>query len=222
MDTETQRLLIELMGTLDYEHVSEGTFRANWSTSEVEHFLYWTTQQQGVFLAGDFGFRNWGAETYARECMAVYGGLRSPSTLTNGPTSDHRCYMRYDLARLTPKRYRWVVTLPTASNESLRAEVQQMVQLSVAALSPVITVGGLYDLLKRDEEWCPWYCVNGAIRAAQLVWLGKMLGVLPQEMETALQPRLREIELGLHTSMHPEVYISKLISHEPGASGLRQ
>ena len=138
-----------------YERVSEGVYKAVWSTVEVEHFVYAFDSSRNPddpngrhTLSGDFGMRNGVAERFSCRAIRTYGGEIFRLFNCAEPTS---CAMRFSFARLEPSG--WPVSRPGLSAGHVRA------------------VGDLLGLLAADMSHCSWIASNTAIRAAQIVAL---------------------------------------------------
>ena len=217
MDTiQAQPFLTDVMESLGYDTVTPRVFRAPWSTGEVEHYLYWKFAFRGVGLTFSFGVRNPESEKYARDCASLYGGLDRRKLQT--AFRNHHCYMTQFSARLTSDTEQILMSLFRMSESELRSMATDIVQEKVRpALSSITSLEALRTLLVADEERCPWYAVNGAIRAAKLVKLGRMLGIAQHEIKMSLAGHEQDIQRGIRSALSAQAYTAKVMSHETDA-----
>jgi hypothetical protein len=70
----------------------------------------------------------------------------------------------------------------------------------------------LMSLLMMDEEPVRWLHVNGAMRAAQIAYLARMLGIGTAEIRSMLHQRENEISVHLvGAKLDPTSYIDRII-----------
>ena len=63
------------LAEVGYKKVAKLTYRASWSTDDVEQFLSFDTYgNPKQYLTGDAGFRNVKAEAFAEQCQQRYAG----------------------------------------------------------------------------------------------------------------------------------------------------
>lgn len=170
-------------------------YRAAWSTPDAEHFLFFSMYgTPREFLAADFGIRNVAAQTFGVKCVRAYGGAVYQLVEQNEP---NRCYMRFPLGKQAGWEPRWSLSL---SNQ-IEADLVTLIELAlrdhlIPAVRDVTDIGGLLSLLEQDEEPVRWVHVNGAMRAAQIAYLARTLGLKEPEIRSVL--RRRESELFAH------------------------
>jgi len=201
-----------------YERVSEGVYKAVWSTVEVEHFVYAFDSSRNPddpngrhTLSGDFGMRNGVAERFSCRAIRTYGGEIFRLFNCAEPTS---CAMRFSFARLEPSG--WPVSRPglSAAEPSERFHAFMTEEL-VPTIGHVRAVGDLLGLLAADMSHCPWIASNGAIRAAQIVALAGQIGLGAAHIRAMLDSRLRLIAAGVSKTSgmraNPTAYLDRLL-----------
>jgi hypothetical protein len=104
-----------------YERLSEGVYKAVWSTVEVGHFVYVFDNPRNLdepnrrhTLSGDFGMRNGVAERFSCRAIRAYCGEIFKLFNCAEPTS---CTMRFTFARLEPLG--WPISPPGLSGMEL-------------------------------------------------------------------------------------------------------
>jgi hypothetical protein len=209
---EIESILVDVMASLDYDLVSPEAFKARWST-EVEHYLYWRTSRTGVALICEYGLRNTVSELYAQECARLYGGLPGKDLQT--AFAYHSCCMRFTLARLSPDVKQILMIFSGLTETEFRGQIASVVHGRIlSALASVVSLAALREVLAQDQQKCPWYAANGALLAAKLAKLDRMIGRPPHGTEAALMQHVSEIQQALRADRHAHVYISKILSHE--------
>lgn len=209
---EIQPILSDVMASLDYDLASNSIFKARWS-ADVEQYLYWRMSRTDVALLCEFGLRHIESELYARECARLYGGL--PGSDLQSDFENHGCSMRFTLARLTSDAKQIILIFARITEAEFRSQITDIVQGRVLpALSSIVSVAALRDVLVYDQQRCPWYAANGALLAAKLAKLDRMLGLSPQETEAVLTKHESDIQQGLRADRYAQVYISKILSHD--------
>src|SRR5215213_7974878 len=96
-----------------YIRIRKFVYKALWSTSDVEHFVYIDIiDKRSEHLSGRFGFRNPEAEAFSILCLRKYGSELLRKYVRHDPEID--CTMNYDFAQLyVPLRpWRISTTLP--------------------------------------------------------------------------------------------------------------
>jgi hypothetical protein len=82
----------------------------------------------------------------------------------------------------------------------------------------VLSAADFFSFLIRDDESSRWLKVNGAVRAAKIVYLGRQLGIQTAELEAMLQPYLKEIgaNIGVGTvgdCVSPTVFLNEVLHY---------
>jgi hypothetical protein len=196
------------LSELGYLRLKRLTYKASWSSTDVEHFLYFSLFSGGYYLACEFGVRNPAAQRFAIECLQLYGGPLF-QTFRVDPRFD--CPMQFSLGRMAgwPERSSLIVSKMSAS--ALADKVKRDVRDSLFPLiRSVLSAADLFSLLVKDDEPFRWLRVNGALRAAMIVYLGRRIGMQAGEIEAMLQPYLKEIAASVDR-VTPEFFLERVL-----------
>lgn len=201
------------MADIGYECVKCHIYRAEWSTLEVEHFVYFQIYgTQGEYLAADFGIRNEEAESFAVRSIQAYGG-DIYQLLRHDDRTD--CFMRFSIGELAS----WGGNSSLKLSTMLVAEISEkikddIVQQLFPFVRSVTGANRLLSLLLLDVEPYPWIRCNGAMRAAMIVNLALGLGIHPKEIHGLLGPHNKQIALHLRKApdRDPSSYIERVIN----------
>lgn len=200
----------ETLSNLGYKRMKRFTYRALWSTPEVEHFLYlqlYGTPKQ--LLTARFGLRNPPAELFSLRSIRTYGG-----DLGRLVRHDERfdCFMNFSFGRLTSPVRRWSLHTPDFPGPMLAKRIGSEIEgLLLPSIQGVRGLSEFQAFLISDVEPFPWVACNGAIRAAQVVATGRRIGMEAARIRVALRPRKEWISVGLNRVGDGETYVDKLI-----------
>jgi hypothetical protein len=179
----------EALTRAGYKRRKRLVYQAQWSTPEVEHFITFSLHgRPKELVTARFGLRNPRAEMFSAKCIRTYGGdlfkiLRSREDIGTN------CTMSFSFSRLIPRVRRWSLNVSDLSNSMLRTTIESFIANSV--LPVVAGVRGLdefFCFLIADAEPCPWVASNGAIRAAQIVAVGRQIGRTAEQIRVTLGP----------------------------------
>lgn len=205
-------LLADVMDSLNYQSVTDGSFRARWSSADVEHYLYWRVSRHETFLMGEFGFRNPVSEQYAQDCAVLYGGW--PRKDLRLRYEQHSCYMRLTFDRLDLSSRELMIMFTRMTDSELRSQLQEIVEEKVLpSLSRIASLDDLYNILEANGGLCPWFATNAVLRAAKLAKLGEMIGISPEALEGTLLRHQTDIQKFLRSDRSVHVYIQKVMHH---------
>jgi|GraSoi2013_100cm_1033763.scaffolds.fasta_scaffold42341_3 hypothetical protein len=196
---------------LGYVRCGRFVYKAGWSTPDVEHYLYFSTYgTPREFLTADFGVRNEAAQLFGVKCIQAYGGAVYDFLEENEPTHS---YMRFPLGKIAGWNPRWSLTISAQPDDTLVNLVMGAVRDKLfPVIREVTDLSQLLLLLMRDEEPVRWVHVNGAMRAAQIAYLARVLGIGTVEIRSML--RRRENELFAHlkgSTLDSASYIERVI-----------
>jgi hypothetical protein len=65
------------LSELGYVRLKRLTYKASWSSTDVEHLLFASLFGGGNYFLCDFGIRNLGAEQFALECLKLFSAPAS-------------------------------------------------------------------------------------------------------------------------------------------------
>src|SRR5712664_314791 len=204
--------LTAAMADVGYEYLKRHVYRAEWSTPEVEHFVYF--QLYGTpkeYLAADFGIRNKEAESFAIRSIKAYGG-DIYRLLRHDDRRD--CSMRFSLGQLATWGIRSSLKISAVSGEALAEKIKHDIKQQLFPfIRDVTDLDRLLSLLLADEEPYPWIRCNGAMRAAMIAHLARRLGMQPAEIRDLLKPHNKRIAINLFSSpdRDPSSYVEKII-----------
>lgn len=193
-------------------------YKATWSSEEVEHFVYLEdAAKQNSLVTAYFGIRNPIAESFAVKCIRVYGGELIFDSLAYDPSTS--CAMRFWFGRLMPEWPQWSLSLLTLPNRELESKTEGFIgRYLLPTVQSVTHFGELFRILVEDREPWPWFASNGAIRAAQIVALGKMTGLDNEQIIGILEPRMQWISRGFMQSSaarnDPMTYIRNILADD--------
>jgi hypothetical protein len=211
--------LTAVMTDIGYGRLKRHVYRADWSTPDVEHLMYFSLYGAPKdFLTVDFGLKNLRAEIFAIKEIIKYGGV-----VYQGLRYDERIdtFMRFSLGTLAS----WGLRESIRISEMTGAELAKKIRCDIdEKLLPVIrrvrTLDELLSVFLLDEEPFPWVRCNGAIRAGEVVNLARRLGMTPSEIRALLKPFTKWIRVNLAAAPDPDPdsYIEKLI-HDSSGNG---
>lgn len=204
--------LTAAMADVGYEYLKRHVYRAEWSTPEVEHFIYF--QLYGTpreYLAADFGIRNKEAESFAIRSIQAYGG-DIYRLLRHDDRSD--CSMRFSLGQLASWGVRSSLKISAMSGVVLAEKVGHDIEQQLFPIIRDVTdLDRLLSLLLVDAEPYPWIRCNGAMRAAMIVNLSRRLGMQPRKIHTLLKSHHKRIATNLFraSDRDPSSYVERII-----------
>ncbi len=79
------------------------------------------------------------------------------------------------------------------------------------AVRSILAPADLFSLLLKDVEPCRWFYVSGAFRSAMIVYLGRRMGMETGELESMLQPHLRDIVNGVQRGVAPSFFLPEVL-----------
>lgn len=205
-----EKFINNTLSDLGYKRMRRFTYKALWSTPEVEHFLY--LQLYGTpnnVLTAGFGFRNLPAELFSFRSIRTYGGDLG-CLIRHDQRFD--CFMNFGFGRLKSPANRWSLYTPDFSDSMLAEKVRSVTEdLLLPKIQQVGRLSEFFALLITDVEPFPWVACNGAIRAAQVVAVGRQIGMEATEIHAALQPREKWIRVGSSGADEAGSYVNKLV-----------
>lgn len=207
-----ESVITNAVAELKYERIKRFTYRAIWSTSDVEHLLFfslWGTPKN--FLAADFGVRNKSAEAFGTECVHAFGGPIY-QLMKNDEETD--CFMKFSLGKLARWEPRSSLKVREVSGTELTDKIKTDVHYRLVPLiSRITSLDDLLSLLLKDAEPFSWMYVNSAIRVAQIVYLSRVLGMDLGEIRVSLRPFGRELVSSIPKGADPASYIDRVLEH---------
>lgn len=174
--TQVLNAVERAMSSLDYSKLDGLVFRTAAADSKVEHHLVfdlWGERER--FLTGQFGMKYAPAEAFAAQCVLLYGGPLYQLMELDDP---NHCSMKFPIGSLAKWTPRESLDLSILAPETVSEQVLAAISTIVSPLVRRIRAPkSLLDVLRADSDPCRWPFTNGAIRAAQIVFLAKTVGV---------------------------------------------
>jgi hypothetical protein len=211
-----ERSMASGLAELGYLRLKKQVYRASWSSTDVEHFLFLSLYGGGNYFTCEFGLRNAAAERFAVECLRLFGGPVFRDVRFD-PRFD--CRMRFSLGALAgwPSRSSLLITAMSdaALNDKIKSDIRDLL---FPVVRSVLCAADLFSFLIRDDESSRWLTVNGAVRAAKIVYLGRQLGLQTIELEAMLQPFLQEIGANIgrgptEDGVSPAVFLNDVLCY---------
>jgi hypothetical protein len=197
-----------------YEQVSGFSYKANWSSADVEHFVYLEegAKTKGLY-SGSFGIRNREAERFGVNAIRHYSSEFHFQALQY----DERitCMMRCPFHRFKPPA--WLLYVPHLTNLEMAKSLQHIITEHVRPLvGDITTIDRFLSFLVKYEPPYYWAWTNAAIRAAQIVVLASKSGLNSDQIRSILEPRLDVIAHGFHRSSpmreNPAAYVEGIVA----------
>jgi hypothetical protein len=139
-----------------------------------------------------FGLRNPSAETFATAAVGKYFDPSFAESLAD--ESGSSCTMRFSFGA---REAGWSQSISRLGDPELGARICHVLENHVLPLVRTVTTKTvLFNFLASDATPGGWSWTNGAIRAAQIVALGRSLELRRAEIVAMLLPRLNEIGRG--------------------------
>ena len=180
--------------------------------STIEHFLFtsiWGGPDR--YLNLDFGIRYRPAEDFAIDCIRKFGGP-TYGTLRDDPNSD--CKMRFPLGKLADWGARWSLSQRSLSSEQVRDRLCADVgKYLVPIVLRVSNLPAFLEVLERNDEDTSWVHVNGAIRAAQIIYLSSGIGTSQWDILDRLRPFKGRIGANLQKHEDTDRFLDDVIHY---------
>jgi hypothetical protein len=207
-----EKTITSIVGEQEYARLKRFSYRAIWSTADVEHFLFFSTYgNPRAFLTADFGMRNVDAQNFSVKSIQAYGGEAYHFVARD---ARNQCYMRFPLGKLAGWTPRWSLNFLKMSDAELAESLTWAInEMLFPVIRDVTNLDRFISLLMCDEEPVRWLHVNGAIRMAQIAYLARKLGTDTIEIRSMLQRRANEIRVHLgRGALDPTAYIDRIIA----------
>jgi hypothetical protein len=207
-----ERSLSTAMANLGYQWLKRHVYRADWSTSDVEHFMYFSLYGTPEdFVTADFGVRNREAEIFALGAIKIYGGNLYQLLQYNEETDT---FMRFSLGTLASWGLRSSLRISTMSGVALARKIQaDVIEKLLPVIRSVRNMNNLLSLLLTDAEPYPWVRCNGAIRATEIIHLAVRVGMNSAEIRKLLKPYHTWVGTNLTKAPNPDPksYVDRVI-----------
>jgi len=206
-----ERSMTPGLAELGYLRLKKRTYKASWSSTDVEHFLFFSLYGGGNYFTCDFGLRNPAAERFAVDCLRLFAGPIFQDVRFD-PRFD--CHMRFSLGMLAGWPSRSSLVLSKMSETALADKVKYDISnVLFPVVRSVLSAADLFSFLMRDDESSRWLRVSGAIRAAMIVYLGRRMGISTSELNAMLQSHLKDIAGSLGRAVASCSFLQEVLQH---------
>ena len=207
-----EAILTARMNEIGYRRVDRHIYRADWSSEDVEHFIYFSLYgTPNDYLAADFGLRNQRAQTFAQDEIRRYGG---PVYQLMKMNKKAHCSMNFPLGSLASWGPRSSLRISSMSNQALVMKIIEDIKTRLLPLIRNVTsIDHLSSFLCQNAESHAWLRSNGAIRAGMIIELMLRTGISVIELEIMLEPYHDRIASNLLDAQDPDpsAYVKKVI-----------
>jgi hypothetical protein len=209
--------LTEALAPLGYLRVERLTYRATWSTDDVEQFISFDTYgNPKQFLTADAGLRNAKAEAFAKQCQERYAGEAYFRCMPDGGYiyPPYFCPIHFSIGSL----FEWGIrssldTLDFSSDELAGKIVDDLGAKFIPSIGAIKSCADLLRFLEKcDRTTPPLLQMGDYYRAAQIAFLSRKLGVARAETQTVLRGFVIGIRNGIdERRFTPETYIEQIL-----------
>jgi hypothetical protein len=215
-------VLAEALAPLGYARVETLTYRAEWSTRDVEHVLRFDTYgNPKEFLTADAGLRNSEGEAFAKQCKERYANpaFRQATSQDGYWNSPWFCLMHFSVGGLLRWGPRGSVNLAGLTPDQIGEAIVPGIRSTLMPLvSEILTKASLLAFLERDEEPLRWVMRGPYYRAALVAYLATVLGQPRNQTRDLLLEHALWIANGIDTSrITPEAYIEHVLDDAAAA-----
>jgi hypothetical protein len=194
---------------LGYRREASLLYRASFSTNEVEHFIlfsFWGPRK--CWLSAGFSLRNNEAEEFGWRCAVKYGSELYKYAAENRSL----CALRFPLGVLADWSPRSSLYLPDMTDDEVLKRIEDAVQQKLLPLTRNIAgLEALLQVLENDSAPFRWLYTDGGIRAAQVAYIARRLGLQSSQIREKLRPYLRELIPSLGPGADLELYLENII-----------
>lgn len=205
-------VLTQVFSEVGYKRVAKLTYRAQWSTDEVEHILAFETYgTPKMFLHGDAGLRNRDAEAFGKACESRYANelIRK----INYVYPPFHCSVHASFGKIAGWRMRHSLNTAELSQAELaKTMVKAVREKLVPCVGGIKSLATYYQFLAKDEEPMRWFRNGEYYRAAIVAYVGRKLGVPASSIAAILRPYCKELLNGIdNKAFTPEAYIERIL-----------
>ena len=220
--TSLDDILSPALAEAGYKKVAKLTYRAGWSTDEVEQFLsFHASGKPKQYLSSDSGIRNLNAETFAEQCQQRYANKGYFQCMPQGGYvyPPYFCPMHFSIGSLVG----WGISASLdmwalSPHELARAVVEPVQSKLIPCIGSVTTIERLHNFLEDDQEPLRWYMRGPYYRAALVAYLARKLGVAREKTRASLRTHSIWIANGIDTTrLTPASYIDHILDDAEAA-----
>lgn len=189
------KLLDEALESIGYRRIKKGLYRLDGEATGCEHRLAVELHGRSDHsLTAEFGLCNSDAEAFAIDALRRYGdpvfeGWNAGAT---------GCVTWFSVGELLGWHPGAALWQRQATDQEFTAAFAAAIASGVAPMVRAIdSMSALLRVLLSNAPPYQWVKSNGAVRAAQIIFLSCRQGTPSAAVTASLQPYLREIEIGL-------------------------
>jgi hypothetical protein len=225
--TRLDDVLGEALAPIGYARVDKLTYRADWSTADVEHVLVFDTYgNPKEFLVGDACLRNANADAFATQCQQRYASPLILQCLSqvSGKRSPWLFPLHFSIGSLLRWGRRSSLSLAGCTPDQIATTLASGVRSELLPLlGGIRTIAALLDFVERDDERLPWLAGGAYYLAALVAYLAAMVGRPPKETKSLLMQHAAFFANGIDTArLTPESYVDHILSDAEAAVAHRQ
>lgn len=206
------KLLDEALESVGYRRIRKGLYRFDSGATECEHLLAVEVHGKSDHsLTAEFGLRNPDAEAFAIDALRRYGDPVF-ERWSAGATGCVTWFSVGELLGWHPGAALW--QRQAMDQEFAAAFVAAVASGVVPIVKSVDSMTTFLRVLLSNTFPYQWVKSNGAVRAAQIIFLACRQGTPNAAITASLQPYLREIEIGLgaRRRVPPADYVAAVIA----------
>lgn len=210
MQREFYRKASAALRGLGYHRLSEREYKAPWTSDRIDHFVYlrWL-KKWGEQVSVSIGIRHREAQDFAIDMLRKFGPALMLENLKVGP---NECWVGFQLGKLCS----WPLPFSLYVGEiGVDGCVTRIVDDLQDTLHPLVeginNDAAMYDFLTQIEIRA-MRPLNGAVHAAEIIFVGKRLGYSQDEVLSDMEPFLPAIPNQIDETMTVEDYLARVWS----------
>ncbi len=188
------RFLDTHLAAIGYKRVKAGIYAFTVPSDYIPFLAVQTHGASDRYLTADFAFFHRDAEGFALNELRKYGDLAFKSW-RNDATQSVIWFSVGEVAGWAPGRALWQRHLSDDNFAKLFARTIK--NQIVPVVEQVASTDDLLRILLSNDAPYQWVKSNGAIRAAEIIFLTSRHGMSGAEIRLLLKPYLKEVEIGL-------------------------
>lgn len=204
MDELSGNFILDCMTKLEHHQIAENVFRANWSSDDVDHLIFFELSEgmdsSDPFLQAEYGIRYLRANQFVLRAYLNYVPNSKSKSIRFDPNFD--CLIKVDFGFFGHERvFNWRLWLRDLDTSGICDSIEQKIGTDVYPLVKSInTKRDIFRFLVSDKEPFRWFRSNPLLRAAAVVFLGVELRLDQEQIlnELSLQSQTLKVQGGVH------------------------
>jgi len=211
MDREVDALLKAALGQLGYSHLRKRTFKAPWSSEVVDHLVYLDWLKNGgehVYVL--IGIRHQDAQEFAQDMLFKFGPSYSRASWKIG---NNFSLVGFQLGVLCSWPLPFALYPAEVGVDACAGTIIDSLQDTLRPLVEGINDdSSMYDFLTQTEIRA-MRPLNGAVHAAEVLFIGRRLGYSQHKVASDIEPFLPTITSQIDQTMTVEDYLAQVWAH---------